>query len=475
MSATSYRIALTSRSHGETSPGGVSYGEPSRSGSVDMKRDLDLNVEPNMYAAVLVASFGGVFISLSNSRHAKVHPFLLMICCIPLFIAQASSVFALRLQLHLGDFYEGKAEENALLRLKVLMIAILNLINFNTLLDSVSNLLFCFNPITWIEIEQPSKSEWVGPVTYFAKPMSIIFSKAFLVPWPFLALAMDFAVSYIVATDSTSLILDSSTVQDVMFNSLAITFIIELGRYYWRFVKVIFHLSALEHFRFRSLPMHQIWTKTGQLRDDALAKLMFPRVVDQLARWTRCSCFGARRSFLSRNAGARRLEHVLSLLGIYFIFKRQFSILLYAIDTNVVPAARDICMMWRVQLAAGWRDYLAKSFDIFVIFDARSTLKYFVASKLNGCQDPNLARMSFSDEIKIQYKYLLGSIMFSVCVGSLLILPQLAHSFHHFLLPHIDAAYSDEEETVGIKVTVDENERKRSHSDSGQSPEESFV
>jgi len=160
---------------------------------VHRQEDAKVDLEAGMYAAVLVAAFGGVRIPLKERGHVKIHPIFLFILCVPLLIAQGSAVFALRTDLHLDrPVYNDTPDSLQLLRLKILMAVILYCMNFKMLANSVQLMFFILNPITWVEIKNPRWDQWGGSLNgWLPKDLKqILFSTPMIAPWAFLAVTM---------------------------------------------------------------------------------------------------------------------------------------------------------------------------------------------------------------------------------------------------------------------------------------------
>lgn len=77
-------------------------------------------------------------------------------------------------------------------------------------------------------MQRPKREDWD-----FCECVKCIFSTPLLMPWPFLALMMNVLVNYVVCVDSVSIILSAPSAKDAIFDSLAITFVIELSTNWW--------------------------------------------------------------------------------------------------------------------------------------------------------------------------------------------------------------------------------------------------
>jgi len=454
---------------GEWTPVPLQDGSPGTSAS-NLKEDpcvltsAQVSLEPSIYTAVLAAAFGGVKIELSPGRQAKVHPFLIWLFCLPVVTVQVSAIMALRTDMALEEpFHDPESDKGRqLLRLKIVMVIIVYVLNFKMLLNSTQLILFMLNPLTTVEAYQPSLQQWVGPDRARSCWSSCCFSWLAMAPWPLLALLLNAGFIYSVCSDSMSVILDADTATDTVFNALAFTFIAELSRNWWDFLASILHLSSLNDFKFRLLQSDKVWQRDGTLTHQMQEKLCWPELTNLLIRWTHWKwageMFDSSRTFLSRGAGARRIETSVSLVLMYAIYKRQLLSLLLAIDTNILPAARDVCTYWRWHYGIGARNMLEylptiilRLVEKMYIISASDQLKLSVEEKLQGhCMDPRFARLDgFVRSIEDKYVHI--TLTFSVIMLAWLFGPSMWFIFHRFLLhkvapPRDDALESIDEE-----------------------------
>merc|ERR1712050_178579 len=104
--------------------------------------------------------------------------------------------------------------------------------NFSLILDTIRAFLFILNPLTWVEIrndwpqtERHWCLQWWERVRRFGRHGVCAF----------MALGMRLTVGYLVCVDSVSVILNCGSAGDAIFNSLAITFIVDLSKCWWDF------------------------------------------------------------------------------------------------------------------------------------------------------------------------------------------------------------------------------------------------
>merc|ERR1712032_1471934 len=94
----------------------------------------------------------------------------------------------------------------------------------------------------------------------------------------------------------------------------------------------------------------KVWTEAGDLQPSRADRMSFPRPLVWLVRWTKMPRItGNNRSFLSRSFGYRKVELLVAFVIIYLVYRRQLYIVLFAMDTKALPAARDVCTQWRMQ------------------------------------------------------------------------------------------------------------------------------
>lgn len=396
--------------------------------------------------------------SLSHGRQARVHPFILLLCCVPLFVVQVSAIFFLRTDLDVsGPVYdESDPWSTELLHLKILMIVVLYLLNFKMLLNSAQLMLFILNPITWVEIEHPDNRSWGFPDGKAWK----ILSKFSNMSFAWVALSMKFAVGYCVCIDSVSLILDSDSAQDVVFNSLAITFVCDLSTYWWEFCAQILHLDPIDDFNFMKMDDAAVWDD-GLLSQRRAEEVLCPTLVNCVVRATRLR--SGHRSILTIGNGARRVELVLAFCLLYYIYKRQLYIVLFAIDTNVLPVARDICTQWHLHMHD--KTNLIRFFERMLVADVDKQLQLVHTQRLHGeCSQPDskFHRMGDREVSEIQDKYLHVNMTFSVILICLLVVPQVMHALHHLLLrPMKETLSLDEKQEDQIEALQRESQEHK--------------
>jgi len=252
---------------------------------------------------------------------------------------QSSALLGLRLDMDVTHEIDTDSEaQRLLLPIQLLMIVQLQLMNFHYLKVSMQYLMFALNPISWIDIMHPSPGEWVPDVAkgkYLEDLIKTLVHPSMLAPWPCVAMLFRGAIGYWVSVDSVSIILKCETVSDAIFNSLAITFIADLNEPYWEGLCSCLGLQIDEGFQWC---IHTGAWKEDELSKDEKDRLKYPCIIEGLAK--RCS-------FLRRDKGFALVEDMTTFVALFVIYLRQLFVVAFALKTNVLPAARDVCTMWR--------------------------------------------------------------------------------------------------------------------------------
>jgi len=453
------------------SPRGAGEGAPSpRFATIDDDAELDL--VPGIYTAALVARFGGVIIRVQG-RLVKVHPFFITLFAVPCFLAQLSAMFALRTDFELDqdiDVGDGHPWRCPLIRLKSLMIILFYIIHFKMLLSAVRQMIFMSNPLTWAEVKQPTRRSWLGrhddnTLQRFA------FSNLVMLPCVMVSLMAKFAVGYMVCVDSVSLILASSHAQETIFNCLAITFITELDQCWWECLCVVFHLRYTSDCPIELLAQDVLWNDDGSLTDKALEHWAFPGFAAIIVRGTTFKCleriFNIKRTILSRTTIFKKIEIGLALITMWFIFKRQLLVLLYALDTRVLPVTRDVCLQYRLHsnlvdphtflewLFLKCTHRLELLMEGVILISARQEFE-----NIRGidCSDHKYDSMGLQTEAEVQTRY--PKLVGGCCLIMMMffVLPHILISLHKFffgIAADVDDADVDEEQ----QRTIDQLEQ----------------
>jgi len=302
---------------------------------------------------------------------------------------------------------------------------VIYLANFKRLVTCISHFVFICNPLTWVEIHRPWRSEKAcgscAKLNFSSVP--------FLLPCALLALAMDVLVNYMVCVDAVSIILSAVSAKDAIFDSLAITFVVELSSNWWDFCSHTFVFQPIDGFSFETRPEQETWAPDGRVADEFRSQLFFPSLIDLLVRLTTPRCFGISGSFLRVGQGANRAIRATALFLLFGLFCRQFFVVLHAVDTLVLPAARDLCTEFQLNsdhtLAARvWRG--VQPF-MLVSFEDQLENRVDMQHQCLGAEAP-LRRMTVDTMLVLAHKYSHILVIFVASVGGVLFLPTLAQA-----------------------------------------------
>ena len=361
------------------------------------------------YVAVLAAALGRVSLTVERraggkdgtGKGVKIHPFFMWLIAIPLFLVQISCVFSLRFDLDVLKRVDDNAADQspALLELtrtlKLLMVLILQVTQFSEIAQTLRFLVFVLNPLTWVEVAHPTRDQWLSSGSQ--EWQKIFFHPAFLVPWPILALFMKFIIGYLVCVDSVSLIMSADHVTDAIFNSLALTFIIDLNRAWKLVTSIVFHLK-LDDDSLLHTPWEQVledatpetadrkvWNRRAQWIGSCVCGVLGGAIGQQIFwmykknimvwapgglasllvcsvggyNWIKVTSFDSRQFlesrfgehdlffWLRRGIGAKTIEGIIAGCLLILIYMQQSMVVLFAHKTNVLPVARDVCTQYR--------------------------------------------------------------------------------------------------------------------------------
>merc|ERR1711953_312012 len=159
-----------------------------------------------------------------------------------------------------------------------------------------------------------------------------MFYTPFVVPFPVMAMLLKLCVAYLVCIDTVSLLLECTEAFEIMNDCLVIAFLADLDVVFWYLFSVVFHLDDFDNFVLRTASVESVW----HARKTSVFKPIH-----------RCfACF--RRSRMGRKA-----EGFVAFVAVFLLYTRQCIVLLYALDTNVLPMARDVCTLWRWETDRG--------------------------------------------------------------------------------------------------------------------------
>jgi len=134
---------------------------------------------------------------------------------------------------------------------------------------------------------------------------------------------------------------------------------------------------------------------------------------------------------------------------------------LYAIKTNVLPAARDVCSEYLWHRGLGVKHMWQYLFHLLVtraeqwlVVDVRNEIRENEFLQKNcTMNDPKFHRMSMEHISDMETEYSWITIPFSICLGVMFLGPHLLYAFHNKLLPRKieDAETVDEEQDLEIE------------------------
>lgn len=379
---------------------------------VDTKdqQPADVFFHVDIYDAVLVAAFGGVSMNLDGTDELHVHPAWLFIFCVPLVFVQAWLTFCVGFDLSLSTpVHQGSSEEAVVISMKLILIVVVQLMFFDRLLSTLRCFFFSLNPTTWTDVKRIDPED---PGVVHSRCAWLHWS-GFVAPFPIIALALKLGIEYWVGAQSTSIILGSPNIKEAIFDSLAISFIIELDGAMWKLAATVLHLDRFDDFGF------QLWP-TWRRQKAAEASLL-PRIAPFF-------------KFLHRGFGARRLENIVTSVVMVVLYMRQLFVVLHALDTGILPVARDICTFWRWETGQGQNLLYMGLFRILSQTSALFT--WSIQDELARKADPAkggmcTTRMDRLQNVEIwrlvkEYPWAVTAV--SLAAASLLVVPQLFYS-----------------------------------------------
>ncbi|CAE7567569.1 unnamed protein product, partial [Symbiodinium natans] len=295
--------------------------------------DAHVHIDDDMYDSVTMAAFGGVHLQLPGGT-VRVHPMWLCLGCIPLFVAQQASLLYMRLGQELEKPVHGEGEMSDGLKwilpfAKTLMVYMLALMLFPEMLGACRLLLFVLNPTTWIDINRfrPDLSaKW-----------AFLWSTPVLITCAATAESLKLAIGYIVLVDSVSVVLMCDTVQDTLFNSLALTFLIDLDNKLWEVAKSVFGIEYKEGMR----ELKILSEKEQERRRSSEGSKLKREAWEDWEFFKTCHC-------LRRAEGGSAVEALLVCAIFMFAYIRQILVMLYSLKTDTLPVARDMCTIWHL-------------------------------------------------------------------------------------------------------------------------------
>lgn len=313
--------------------------------------EIAIALTGDAYDAVIAAAFDGIRITLPSDENGRrqfirLHPIAVLLFCGLLFTIQMSCLSCLVLDMDLGNIWGEEAswegfddspERKMKLVVKSIMVAVLQLIGMKELLGSMRPMCMVFNPITWFELQRPS-----------AEGRGILFHGGVCAPICMVAQMMQFAVAYYVLTISMSVIIVATSVKDVIFNGLVVTFLADLDEVAWGAMSAVLHMDQkkFDEFQFQlkdSKDVLEAAAAAGR-QEEIRAKKIAKKVSD-----ARAEAKDTWKYWLYRGKGGKAsvLENIFVFFFLAIVYIRQLFMYVQAIDTGILPVARDVCSAYR--------------------------------------------------------------------------------------------------------------------------------
>jgi len=391
--------------------------------------DANVQIDQDMYDACVVAAFGGIranFKLHGKDKYMIVHPAFLFFFSIFLFAIQFGMLLFLKMETQLGSRVSPANDNeynipvpysdpdigwsvygNPLLSMQLLQVVIVQAMLFKETIQTLRILLFVLNPSTWTEIARPTRRIKLGAEWFcFGElDVSFLFSTGGLFLWPIVAAMMKFFICYTVCVDSVSIILAGNSAKDAIFDSLVIMFVADLDCVCWTVAALIFHLDDFESFHFQAEK-----PETVRKRRDGILGLFGQD------HW----------GSVHRGDQGRQLETMGAFTISLIFYTRQLAVILFALDTDVLPSARDVCTYVRWHNEGGHTfKYAAKILNAFMSHGLGLNDR-LAALKEDCSQDHHIGRMEYSDmvEMLLKYKCALLGLVGASCF---LLIPQVVN------------------------------------------------
>merc|ERR1711972_801583 len=161
-----------------------------------------------------------------------------------------------------------------------------------------------------------------------------------------------------------------------------------------------------------------------------LQKFWCTRIIQLIIKITTFRCCGINKSFLCRSAGAHLVEKSLTLIVMFLVYRRQLMVALLALDTKVLPAARDICATWywHESHVSWWR-----LVQRMLIINLNEQVDLIVAEKFNGtCNMTRFRRMTRADQAAVQARHLTVTVSISLAIILVMVVPTMLHAVNGY-------------------------------------------
>lgn len=298
------------------------------------------SVSASFSQAIVVCAFGGVKTKRRKGEelrhdHLPFHPVILFVLAVPIWIVQIITLFFLFLDLDLDEPVRTKhfTTEELLTLVKLLMVIVVQIALFTTMLRVVRLALFVMLPTTWTDVERIVPENPAAPLLAFA------WQSWCVAPFSVFALVAKFFILHLVSVQSVSIVLACDNVLDVIMNCLAATFIAELDEAWWMVIASIFHFEEIEDFEFKVLPEDE----RREMRDASYYQWVRKHIKRRLPHAVKRLDWDAEGS----GSALRELSPWFSSGFMILMYIRMVSVVIFAVHTNILPAARDVCTQWK--------------------------------------------------------------------------------------------------------------------------------
>jgi hypothetical protein len=222
--------------------------------------------------------------------------------------------------------FDDCAERQMKLMVRVLMVLVLQLLLLKEILGALRPICLIINPFSWWELQRPPLLKagfgfraWIcAPTCLFAQCMQLF-------------------IAYYVLPLSMSIIIVAKDVKEMVFNGLVVTFLADLDEYAWSAMSAIFHMDQklFEEFQFKLVSKSDD-PKTHKHRQEVVAA--HPQTP---LSWLQ--------GYLYRGKGGKVsvIENFFIFTVLIIMYTRQLFMFVQAIDTGILPVARDVCSGFR--------------------------------------------------------------------------------------------------------------------------------
>jgi len=271
--------------------------------------------QDDVYDITVVAAFGGLQIVMEGGPHLIIHPVFPFVGCAALVAIQLVLIFGVALEVDEAGFWERNAQRREELGnsfdmarwTDFALVMVLQCMIFSELYQALKMVSLTLSPCTWNR--RPALKDREHVLGRHAFDYA-----ATLIPFTFLAASCKVVVAYLVSTTSLSIILSEQKVTDAIFNSLALTFIMDLDEVIWKIVSSTTDVKICD---------------PADTKDSFMFKHEFRR---------------KRFPGLMSESGVRQ---VLVSLALGYVFIDQATVTLASLATGWLPTTRMICGMWR--------------------------------------------------------------------------------------------------------------------------------